>query len=90
MQSRSLARLTDESDNSWQWKEEQLTILEDCIDSLKEKQKQSISLFYIQGKSYDELSKAMNIEWSKVRSLIQNGKRNLKICVENKHEAAGN
>lgn len=90
MQSHSIPRLMDEEDDSWQWREEQIGILEDCIEALKAEQKQVISLFYIDGKSYEELSEVMDIKWSKVRSLIQNGKRNLKICVERKHEAAGN
>ena len=90
MQSRSIPRLMNEADDSWQWREEQIGILEDCIETLKEEQKQSISMFYIDGKSYEELSEVMGIKWSKVRSLIQNGKRNLKNCVERKHEAAGN
>jgi RNA polymerase sigma-70 factor (ECF subfamily) len=90
MELRRIPRLIDERDESWRWREEQISVLEDCIETLKEGQKQSVSLFYLEGKSYDELSSLMNIEWSKVRSLIQNGKRNLKNCVERKHEAAGN
>jgi len=90
MQLNSIPRLTSEGDDSWRWREEQMEMLEECLDSLKPEQKQSVSLFYMEGKSYDELSATMNISWSKVRSLIQNGKRNLKICVERKHETAGN
>ena len=90
MELQNIPRLIDDRDDSWQWREEQLSVLEDCIENLKDAQKESISLFYLDGKSYDELSEKMNLEWSKVRSLIQNGKRNLKNCVERKHEAAGN
>lgn len=90
MQSRQLPRLLSENDDSWKWREEQFSMLEECLDSLKENQKQSISLFYLEGKSYEELSKIMKLEWSKIRSLIQNGRRNLKNCVERKHETAGN
>lgn len=90
MELRSIPRLINEGEDSWRWREEQLSVLEDCIETLKDAQKESISLFYLEGMSYDELSEKMNIEWSKVRSLIQNGKRNLKNCVERKHEAAGN
>ncbi len=90
MESRRIPRLINEEEDSWKWREEQLGVLEDCIEALKDQQKISITLFYLDGKSYDELSEIMSLEWSKIRSLIQNGKRNLKNCVERKHEAAGN
>ena len=64
-------------------KEQQLDQLGLCIDQLKEEQKRSVQLFYLENKCYDEISDITGYEWNKVRSLIQNGKRNLKICMEN-------
>ena len=58
--------------------------LEDCISKLKEEQKQCIQLFYFENKSYREISSTLDLEEKKVKSFIQNGKRNLKICLDNK------
>ena len=63
-------------------KEEQLTQLENCVEQLPDGQKQSIRLFYLENKCYNEIVEETGIEWGKVRSLIQNGRRNLKICME--------
>jgi DNA-directed RNA polymerase specialized sigma24 family protein len=45
-------------------------------------QRQAVALFYIEGKCYNEISAITGIEWNKVRSYIQNGRRNLKLCIE--------
>jgi len=56
--------------------------LEKCIELLGEEQKQCVKLFYIQQKSYKDIILITGFEDSKVKSYIQNGKRNLKICME--------
>ena len=63
-------------------KEENLNQLTRCIDTLSPDQRQTVQLFYLQEKSYKEIAGITNTEWSKVRSLVQNGRRNLKICME--------
>ncbi|HEY2726522.1 MAG TPA: sigma-70 family RNA polymerase sigma factor [Parafilimonas sp.] len=63
-------------------KENELKRLEFCIEHLPEEQKQSVQLFYLENKCYNEIAEQTGIEWNKVRSLIQNGRRNLKICME--------
>jgi RNA polymerase sigma factor (sigma-70 family) len=65
-------------------KEENFKKLEQCIDTLPEDQRQSIELFFLQNKCYNEIAVLTGYEWNKVRSYIQNGKRNLKICLEEK------
>lgn len=65
-------------------KEENFKKMEFCIDTLPEEQKQSVKLFYLQSKCYNEIAEITGFDWNKVRSYIQNGKRNLKICMENK------
>nr|WP_321486526.1 sigma-70 family RNA polymerase sigma factor [uncultured Draconibacterium sp.] len=60
--------------------------LEDCIKRLKAEQKQSIRLFYFESKSYREIADELKTEIKRIKSLIQNGKRNLKICLESKNE----
>jgi RNA polymerase sigma-70 factor (ECF subfamily) len=63
-------------------KERELKNLETCIEHLPDEQKQSIKLFYLESKCYNEIAEQTGYEWNKVRSLIQNGRRNLKICME--------
>ena len=65
-------------------KEESFKYLEACIETLPADQKQSIELFYLQKKCYNEIAIITGFEWNKVRSFIQNGKRNLKLCLEEK------
>jgi RNA polymerase sigma factor (sigma-70 family) len=65
-------------------KEENFKKLEECMGQLTAEQKQSIELFFLQKKCYNEIAAITGYEWSKVRSYIQNGKRNLKLCMEEK------
>ena len=62
-------------------KEEQL---KDCLKQLNVEQKECIDLFYYQDKSYKEIALMKNQAVGKIRSYIQNGRRNLKICLEKK------
>ncbi len=61
--------------------------LSDCIEKLKEEQRQCIRLFYYDNKCYNEISDLLKIDEKKVKSYLQNGKRNLKICLEGKYVA---
>jgi len=63
-------------------KEKQLTVMEKCMDTLSEEQKISVDLFYLKEKCYKEVAEITGYEILKVKSYIQNGKRNLKICME--------
>lgn len=63
-------------------KEANYTRMEHCINKLTEEQKQTIELFYLQGKCYNEIVLITGIQWNKIRSHIQNGRRNLKKCME--------
>ena len=65
--------------------DDDLDALEDCIEQLKVKQKECVSLFYLKQKSYDEITQETAHSLKEVKSHIQNGKRNLKICLESKH-----
>jgi RNA polymerase sigma-70 factor (ECF subfamily) len=62
--------------------EENLRKLEDCINSLIKEQKKCIELFYKQGKCYREVANLTGYELKKVKSYLQNGKRNLTLCME--------
>ncbi|MFN0276038.1 MAG: RNA polymerase sigma factor [Chitinophagales bacterium] len=63
-------------------KELQLQQLEEGIKVLNEQQKKCIELFYLQNKSYEEVSEITGFSMLQVKSYIQNGKRNLKIYLE--------
>ena len=63
-------------------KEEHFQKMEHCLRTLPAEQKQCVELFYLQGKSYNEIVEATGFDWKQVRSFIQNGRRNLKICME--------
>lgn len=65
-------------------KEENFKRLEDCIQTLAQDQQTTIRLFYLEEKCYNEIVGITGLEWNKVRSYIQNGRRNLKLCIENK------
>lgn len=63
-------------------KEESFLQLEDCLKQLSHEQRRVIELFYLQGKCYNEIAADTGLEWNAVRSYIQNGRRNLKLCME--------
>ena len=59
--------------------------LKECIEQLKSEQKQCIELFYYQKQCYQEMAEKLNMDEKKVKSYLQNGKRNLKLCLESKN-----
>lgn len=59
--------------------------LADCIERLKNEQKECIELFYYHNKCYSEIAVSLGIDEKAVKSHLQNGKRNLKICLEEKN-----
>ena len=62
--------------------ETNLTKLEHCISQLIEDQKECVHLFFMQEKCYKDITGITGFNLNKVKSHIQNGKRNLKICME--------
>jgi RNA polymerase sigma-70 factor (ECF subfamily) len=59
--------------------------LQDCISKLKDEQKECIRQFYYGDKCYKEIAVNLKIDENKVKSHLQNAKRNLKICLEKKN-----
>ncbi|MEO0876180.1 MAG: sigma factor-like helix-turn-helix DNA-binding protein, partial [Bacteroidota bacterium] len=53
-----------------------------CLGQLNEQQKACVHLFYYEGHSYKEIAEQRQETVGKVRSNIQNGRRNLKLCIE--------
>ncbi|HSF46705.1 MAG TPA: sigma-70 family RNA polymerase sigma factor [Chitinophagaceae bacterium] len=67
-------------------KEKHLTDLEDCLRGLADEQQQTVRMFYLDNKCYNEIAELTGLEWNKIRSHIQNGRRNLKICMDKKSD----
>jgi len=79
----------DESENELklaQLNESKISLLEKAIEELNDEQAKCIRLFYIDNKSYDEISVLTKYDSGKVKSYIQNGKRNLKLILEKHSE----
>lgn len=63
--------------------ESSLKNLEICKERLGIEQRMSIDLFFEQKLCYNEISQTTGYSLKEVKSYIQNGKRNLKLCIEN-------
>lgn len=62
--------------------EMRLAALQKCLEQLPAPQRESVRLFFLEEKSYAEVADETNYQLKSVKSYIQNGKRNLKICME--------
>lgn len=61
-----------------------LELVEKGLEELNSEQKQCVTLFYLQKKTYQEISEQTGYSLLQVKSYIQNGKRNLRIWIEKK------
>lgn len=59
-------------------------LMQIAITELNAEQQQCVTLFYLQKKSYQQISEESGFTLLQVKSHIQNGKRNLKILIEKK------
>ncbi|MEI7582721.1 sigma-70 family RNA polymerase sigma factor [Runella sp.] len=62
----------------------QLSDLGDCLQILAQEQRRSVELFYFQQLCYQQIAEQTGFAINKVKSYLQNGKRNLKLCMEGK------
>jgi RNA polymerase sigma factor (sigma-70 family) len=79
--------IAPEEDNDLQLhveKNRQLELMNDCLNELNKDQKQCVTLFYLEKRSYNEIAESTGFSLMQVKSYIQNGKRNLKILLERK------
>lgn len=60
---------------------EQASALSYCLTELSSEQRTSIDFFYYENKSYADIVTITGYSLEKVKSYIQNGKRNLKNCI---------
>lgn len=68
-------------DDRWEIEKES-SRLKKCMDELSIHQRQCISLFYYESKCYHEIQDITGFDLKKVKSYLQNGKRNLRNCLE--------
>jgi len=61
-----------------------LELMNEALKELSPEQRQCVTLFYLQKKSYQEISEETRFTMMQVKSYIQNGKRNLKLMIEKK------
>lgn len=67
--------IEDEDDDSLKKKQ----ILKEALEALDDDQRECLVLFYFEKKSYSEIMELKKWHQDKVRSCLQNGRRNLKI-----------
>lgn len=58
--------------------------LRECIESLPDKQRISVNYFFLDELSYKEVEERTGFSLKMIKSFIQNGKRNLRLCLERK------
>ncbi len=58
--------------------------LQTCLPELKENQRVCIDLFYLKDQTYQQICDKTKFSLNEVKSYIQNGKRNLKLLIEEK------
>lgn len=80
----AISEIHDEENTASIEREINLDLLEVAIEELNKEQKTCITLFYLQKKSYQQISGITGFSLLQVKSNIQNGKRNLKILIEKK------
>lgn len=77
------AALADEpAEQHWQEKEISYDRLAMGLKMLNNDQRQCVTLFYLEKKSYQEIAEIAGYNIMQVKSHIQNGKRNLKIHIQ--------
>lgn len=69
-------------DNGWDNEEEGSEKVRRCLESLKTEQRECLTLFFYDKKSYEEIVTMTGFSYNQVKSHIQNGKRNLKLIME--------
>jgi len=61
-----------------------IELMTEALKELSSEQQQCVTLFYLQKKSYQEISEETGFTMMQVKSYIQNGKRNLRLLIEKK------
>jgi len=83
MESDEILHLLDEEEDETN---ERTLALRKCMESLPENQRISVTRFFMDELSYADIVELTGYSLKSVKSYIQNGKRNLKICIEKNSE----
>jgi RNA polymerase sigma factor (sigma-70 family) len=73
--------LNHESDD-----EKRLVAITEALNQLNQEQRTCVELTYFENKSYKEIADITGMDTNKVKSHIQNGKRNLKLLLEKMYD----
>lgn len=82
----SIANYSDEEfhDEKWHWEQlKQSSNLNDELEKLKKEQRECIIMFFYEELSYKQIADKTGLTFKEIKSHIQNGKRNLKLRLEN-------
>ena len=63
-------------------REEDLSQMEVCLQTLPSEQRTCLTLFYLERKSYTEVADLTGYDLKQVKSYLQNGRRMLKLCMK--------
>lgn len=77
VESADIVHLLSEEDNE----DSRLPALQKCMKQLPSQQRECIELFFMKEQSYADIVELTGYSLNHVKSYIQNGKRNLKICI---------
>lgn len=75
-------KLRDEDEEKWT--DQDIHRMHECMATLPEDQAQCLRLFFLEQRCYNDICETTGFSYNQVKSYIQNGKRNLKICMEKK------
>ena len=84
MESDDVLHLLDEEEDN-----ERTQALQSCMEKLPEKQRIAIARFFMDEMSYVDIADTTGFTLKNVKSFIQNGKRNLKSCIEQTSKMIG-
>jgi RNA polymerase sigma factor (sigma-70 family) len=59
-----------------------IAVLRQCLNELEDFQKSCVEMFYYKKMSYVEIAEQLEVSYNQIRSRIQNGRRNLKVCMD--------
>ena len=81
----NITRVPDETEEKISLIEKDILLnkMMDAIKQLNAEQQECVCLFYLQKKSYAEIAEITGFTMMEVKSHIQNGKRNLRLMMEN-------
>lgn len=81
---RNMLATDEQNDKSLEQDDHTMELMAEALTELSLEQRQCVTLFYLQKKSYQEISEETGYTMMQVKSYIQNGKRNLKLLIGKK------